>query len=708
MQVYEIYTRLSLENRASAGLAALAKDVLHLEGSFARLEKTMSSFSRTSALIFGGLGIAGGVGIGAVLKGVADYGDKLLDQQDKLQRNGMAANEVLKLQADYYNQIAKAIPTSTAAEYLKTANELRAVTGTTSGAAALAPRALMVDALLSNSMGKQSSGEYYKLLRSAEMKGISTNPERLKDFTDKAFSYITAFGGKLTANDFQLLARRGGTAFMNADIDKALGPLSVLAADLGGSGAGTTAMTLQQLQMGASTLSKQQAAVMADAGLLDLSKTTKTGFGGGRLQLAPGAMKGSLEHAGDLPGWIKDVIYPALMKMAGGDEATFQNLISKFSPNRNSSKLIEMFGNQGFLDQQMKDMGLAGQVKPIEEAYKDFTSKNPKGVKEAFGNQFESMMQSIGAPLMQAALPIMKSVTEFFEKTGAWANAHPDTVQNLGIGFGVLGGAIAGLGAIMVTAAVASMIGPLGIPALAIAIGTLGAFAWKELVGSIKAFGESLAWLWGKITSLGSTIGGLLHLNSYDGGGGGSGIDANLIHKASLGSADLSGGAGVSNMNPEFRHRLAAMMAAGNASGHSLSIKSGWRSQAHQNALFANSNGSGHWVARHSNHTRGIAADLGGDLGWAHQNAGRFGLKFPMPWEKWHVEPQESRGGRHVAPYRRANQSPTIENVMYLDGEEIHRSTTRRMVAKATHPTQAPYHDGASAWTPPDAGLVAV
>ena len=73
------------------------------------------------------------------------------------------------------------------------------------------------------------------------------------------------------------------------------------------------------------------------------------------MQLAPGAIKGSLDHVGDLPGWIKEVVYPALLKAAHGDDALVQNLIAKISPNRNAAKLIEMFGNEKFLEPQQKD-----------------------------------------------------------------------------------------------------------------------------------------------------------------------------------------------------------------------------------------------------------------------------------------------------------------------------------------------------------------
>jgi hypothetical protein len=81
--------------------------------------------------------------------------------------------------------------------------------------AALAPRAMMMDALISNSLGTDQTGAYYRLMRSAEMKGISTDPAKLEQLTTQAFSYITAFAGKLTPQDFQTFARRGGTAWMN-------------------------------------------------------------------------------------------------------------------------------------------------------------------------------------------------------------------------------------------------------------------------------------------------------------------------------------------------------------------------------------------------------------------------------------------------------------------------------------------------------------
>ena len=353
------------------------------------LEGTLKDLEKAKKAVFGGLAVFGGV---EALKGMwelAKGSKELLNQQEQLGRAGMSHLDVLRLTADAYRDIAKAVPTAQASEVLRTAREMRAIVGPNASLAQLeatSTKALQVDALLSNTFGTEKHGEYYKLLRSAEMKGIATDDAKREALTDAAFSYITAFGGKLTANDFQTMARRGGTAWMNAK-PELIGPIAILGAELGGQTAGQTLMTLQQLQMGANTLSKQQGEILKQAGLLDMSKVTATGFGGGRLQVGPGGILGSDKYAGDLPGWIKNVVYPHIMEAAHGDEALAQSLISKISPNRNAAKLIEMFGNQGFLDQQAKDLGLAGKVKPIGEAYKSFTDTNPTGVEAAYEAQ---------------------------------------------------------------------------------------------------------------------------------------------------------------------------------------------------------------------------------------------------------------------------------------------------------------------------------
>lgn len=106
----------------------------------------------------------------------------------------------------------------------------------------------------------------------------------------------------------------------------------------------------------------------------------------------------------------------------------------------------------------------------------------------------------------------------------------------------------------------------------------------------------------------------------------------------------------------DLNARMKAFMAA--APG-AITITSGKRSKADGERLwkealakYGDPEIADNWVARPggSNHEKGAAFDLKfADpkvRAWAHANAARFGLTFPMGNEPWHVEPVEARGGK--------------------------------------------------------------
>ena len=116
------------------------------------------------------------------------------------------------------------------------------------------------------------------------------------------------------------------------------------------------------------------------------------------------------------------------------------------------------------------------------------------------------------------------------------------------------------------------------------------------------------------------------------------------------GNLPTNGGGGFKGVDTDgftddFDARLSKMIAD---SGGRLSITSGYRSADYQAGLYSaavkkygSEAAARKWVAPtgKSNHGRGIAADIGGDLAWAHANAAKYGLHFPMSWENWHIEP---------------------------------------------------------------------
>jgi len=149
-----------------------------------------------------------------------------------------------------------------------------------------------------------------------------------------------------------------------------------------------------------------------------------------------------------------------------------------------------------------------------------------------------------------------------------------------------------------------------------------------------------------------------------------------------------------SNLDDSFADNLAALIQdapAGIREG--LGLGSAYRSNELQKDLFENSDKSGRRVAfpagyekpdgtiaKGSNHLHGRAADLTYNglrldkapkevRDWVHANAGNYGLRFPMSWEPWHIEPNGGApGGGTVVPARDGvavrSSMPSVDDVI--------------------------------------------
>jgi hypothetical protein len=103
------------------------------------------------------------------------------------------------------------------------------------------------------------------------------------------------------------------------------------------------------------------------------------------------------------------------------------------------------------------------------------------------------------------------------------------------------------------------------------------------------------------------------------------------------------------------------------ASGGRVTIGNAWRSHDQQVDLYRRKPGLAAKPGS-SNHEFGLAADLvfsnAAARRWAHENASRFGLWFPMDYEPWHVQligvdRHNAGGGRQIGGGRNAfAQSP--------------------------------------------------
>ena len=114
-----------------------------------------------------------------------------------------------------------------------------------------------------------------------------------------------------------------------------------------------------------------------------------------------------------------------------------------------------------------------------------------------------------------------------------------------------------------------------------------------------------------------------------------------------------------SSMSPDFALALGQLLSA--APKGYVQVSSGYRSPDRQAQLWAdaikkygNADAARKWVAPpgRSKHNHGGAADLKflNDTArqWVNQNAGKFGLSFPMAHENWHVELAGGRDHQHA------------------------------------------------------------
>lgn len=91
---------------------------------------------------------------------------------------------------------------------------------------------------------------------------------------------------------------------------------------------------------------------------------------------------------------------------------------------------------------------------------------------------------------------------------------------------------------------------------------------------------------------------------------------------------------GFDGVNGDFAGRLQGLM--GVCPG--ITLTSGFRTRDEQARLYAQKPDLAA-PPGHSNHERGVAYDIGGNLECAHAHAAEYGLTFPMGHEPWHIEP---------------------------------------------------------------------
>lgn len=497
MNVYDIGVSLGMSSNIPEVMRVISSHMLGVEKQLLKLE---SGFSRLKLGIGGALSIAAGVGLLDTMKDIANHGEKLLDQQEKLIRAGRTHAEVAQLTARAYQEITKAVPTATGADVLRATNELRMVTGSFAKAQDSVAKSLMLEALIGNATGKSAEGEGYSVWRALEMKGVSMDEKQTDAVMGKITAMIIGSGGKVSGSGVRGFAQQAGPAWQLVNEHAMGGSMPYMINEMGGEKAGTGWNRMYNTVMGTRRWTRQQYEAWKKVGLIDPTQVLG-GDAGGQLNFkAGGPVKGGMAHIGDMEEIIKDVIKPAFDAKGISDPKMINAYLAKMFPDSTASRMAARIYQQ--LENIEKDRIVVSDAKPLTEAYHGYIRNNPKGVKAAYNAQYESMMQAMGGPLMMAALPVMRGMTEFFNRVGAFAAAHPKAMEIIGEGIAAIGIALIGAGGVAILAAfgTAGWIAG-GIIALAAAVTMIDwKAAWKGFTDWIESIHSSLKGLfspWG-------------------------------------------------------------------------------------------------------------------------------------------------------------------------------------------------------------------
>ena len=465
---YDIAIKLSAENAVSPVIALIAKDLLGLGSSVKELEKAFGRMGLGLKTAIGAavVGAAAFEGVRAVLD-LANHGEKLIHQQNIMLRNGQSLADVYNLTADAFERITKDVPTATGADALRTMTEMRTVLGATPSIEQT-EFALKIDALMSNLKGETVEGAGYSIWRALEMKGLTaSDPEAASKLASTMAQIASTSPGKLTPEAYAAFAKRGGAAWMAASPHLIAGAGSVLIGDMGGDTAGTAYSTFYNSVMGAAQMSRQQLEAYRAAGLIDEGKVHKI-KGSSNMQMDPGAIKGVLEYSHDLDEWVANVMAPgfhaAAKKIAEkegiSEDAAYDALIAKAGRNKNTQRLMHMWGDTEFIAQIDKDRALWEQAQPVDTGFNTMIGR-PSGttapqhledpaqarerfdssksvaqkmadyqeVMKAFQTQWESLLQAVGGPAARALVPVLQDMTAAFTNLAAFSNAHQAEIE---------------------------------------------------------------------------------------------------------------------------------------------------------------------------------------------------------------------------------------------------------------------------------------
>ena len=477
--VYTIGVDMIMSGNAPAELAKIATlmDVIQT-----KITETSGKLSMLGKIGLGAIGAGVGLGIIHELEVIGKHGDKLLDQENKLLNTGVARYDIAKLTARAYEDIIKEVPTATASEALRVANEMKMITASMEvGSHEMTENiklGLKLEAL-TKSLGKNGDKESYGLFSILEKHADAMSEERSKKMSDDIYKIIASSGGRVTASQIAQVASTSAVAFRNLKQDVFSTWFGTAMQEMPGNIAGALNQFYSFMQ-GGQQVFNTTVRELNRIGAIDPTKVL--GNSGknppglplptapGKSKLLPGAItvpgidpNGGMDPmeafhgpGGFIDRWIKvgDFTRENYEKdlAAGGKGPTankiMQNIYQAFT-NEGQRRMATFFALD--LPRIMRETPLIANASGINTAYKSI-GETPKVLREQEHASKEAALEALGAPVDKVMMELTKPFIKFWHVIGEFANKNPGSIEaiakvltTLGVGLAVLGTAVIGV-----------------------------------------------------------------------------------------------------------------------------------------------------------------------------------------------------------------------------------------------------------------------
>ena len=310
-------------------------------------------------------------------------------------------------------------------------------------------------AVFGQAQGADNERMFMDLLKVIELRGGLASEEEFRKQADMVQRVITATGGRVQADEWLNVIKRGGLAAKGVDSEAFFYTLEPLVQEMGGNTVGTAMMSAyQNLYQGKTT--KRTLGNLDRFGLIADRSKVKEDKAGQVSFMDPGALKGADIFRKDQFAWLEQVLLPTLKEKGITEKDQVLDAIGSIFSNRTASNLMsQMYLQRDQIHKNMRlNKGAAG-IDQLDTAAKGL----PQGKELETLAKVHDLQKEIGEKVMPLYARALEWVANAADRVTKFMQENPGVAKAMAVGVGVLAATLLTIGPILLT--IASVLWPL-------------------------------------------------------------------------------------------------------------------------------------------------------------------------------------------------------------------------------------------------------